>query len=66
MLSVLYLSEAELERSALPPAEIDATINVDAKLRTLGPALGLPTHNCGPRCFLGCGSSGLVAAGARA
>jgi hypothetical protein len=40
--SVVYLPEAERERSALPPAEIAAMINVDTKLRVLGPALGYP------------------------
>jgi hypothetical protein len=39
---VVYLPEAERERSALPKAEIAALINADAKLRALGPALGYP------------------------
>ncbi|HET7388885.1 MAG TPA: type II toxin-antitoxin system RelE/ParE family toxin [Nocardioidaceae bacterium] len=39
---VVYLPEAESERSALPKTEIAALINADAKLRALGPALGYP------------------------
>lgn len=52
MWSVVYLPEAERERSALPPAEIAAMINVDAKLETLGPALGYP-HTSAVRDALG-------------
>lgn len=42
MWSVVYLPEAERERSTLPEAEVAALINADAKLRALGPALGYP------------------------
>ena len=48
MWSVVYLGEAEVERSALPKVEIAAMIHVDAKLRALGPALGYP-HTSGVR-----------------
>ena len=40
--SVVYLWEAEIERSALPKVEIAAMIHADAKLQALGPALGYP------------------------
>jgi hypothetical protein len=46
--SVVYLTEAEVERSELPKAEIAAMIHADAKLRTLGPVLGYP-HTSGVR-----------------
>jgi hypothetical protein len=39
---VLYLAEAERERSQLAKADIAALINADAKLRALGPRLGYP------------------------
>lgn len=42
MWSVVYLPEAERERSTLPEPEVAAMINADAKLRALGPALGYP------------------------
>ena len=45
MWSVVYLREAEVERSELPKVEIAAMIHADAKLRTLGPALGYPHTN---------------------
>jgi hypothetical protein len=40
--SVVYLPEAEEERSRLPRTEIAALINADAKLSALGPGLGYP------------------------
>lgn len=42
MWDVVYLPEAEHERSTLPETEVAAMINADAKLRALGPALGYP------------------------
>lgn len=39
---VVYLPEAEQERSALPKAERAALINADAKLGAYGPLLGYP------------------------
>ncbi len=39
---VVYLPEAQLERSVLPRAERAALINADAKLSAFGPLLGYP------------------------
>jgi hypothetical protein len=39
---VVYLPEAEAERSRLARTEIAALINADAKLSALGPRLGYP------------------------
>ena len=39
---MVYLPEAERERSTLPQGEIAAMINADAKLQALGPAMGYP------------------------
>ncbi|MHB8295334.1 MAG: hypothetical protein ACYDH5_12060 [Acidimicrobiales bacterium] len=48
MWRVVYLGEAEVERSELPKVEIAAMIHADAKPRALGPALGYP-HTSGVR-----------------
>jgi hypothetical protein len=50
--SVVYLREAEVERAALPKVEVAAMIHADAKLRSLGPALGYP-HTSAVRGELG-------------
>lgn len=42
MWTVLYLSEAERERSRLPAVEKAALINADLKLQALGPQLPYP------------------------
>lgn len=42
MWTVLYLPEAERERTLLPPVERAALINADRKLQALGPQLPYP------------------------